>query len=103
MKLSPLLLTSSDVRSFDAIRINSRIIYALNRDRKISIWEWNIEQHKFVAPIELVGDNLLDCERCVNPKFVILPNGQLRLYVTVYLREGVWPLRFADLPIWEHK
>lgn len=99
MQLNPLQLTKNDVRSFDTLCFGNRILYALNQSRHVSIYEYDVAQDKMVAPPELQVDNTVE-GTCVNPLFCVLPSGQIRLYVTFFAAEGLWPLRFVDLPIW---
>ena len=99
MKLHSLVLTERDVRQFDELCFGNRILYALNQNRRVGIYEWDVAQEKMVAPPELHGGNLVE-GICVNPRFVVLPSGQIRLSVTFYAAPGLWPLRFVDLPIW---
>jgi hypothetical protein len=98
MQLNPLQLTQHDVRDFDVLCFGSRIIYALNQGRHVGIYEWDTVQKKMVAPKEL-PDNQVE-GTCVNPRFLVLPSGEIRLCVTFYAAAGLWVLRFVDLPIW---
>lgn len=102
LRLNELKLTTHDVRDFAVACIGPRIFYALNQARKISVYEYDLAQKKLIAPHEMTGDNSLEGQ-CVNPRFCVLPSGQLRLYVTAYdpaqAPLSVWLLRFVDLPI----
>lgn len=99
MKLNSLILTENDVREFDELCFGNRIIYALNQNRIVRVYEYDLTQHRLVAPAELAADNRIE-GTCVNPKFCVLPSGQIRLSVTSYAAPGLWPLCFVDLPIW---
>lgn len=114
MEWSPLHISTSDVRQFHAIWLppqngrKQRILYALNRGRKIAVLELQRGADgafRLAIPSELATGNELP-DTAANPLFVWVLDEErnrmvLRLYATVQAEAGRWPLRYVDLPFYK--